>query len=130
MKDCIFCNIADGKNPALKVYEDDEFLAFLNVFPRTKGHTLVIPKKHYRWIYDIPNFDKFWLVVLKITRRIQNVLKPEWLNYFTYGAVAHAHVHILPRYNKISSSEETNIIPPVITISKDEMVDVVSRIYK
>jgi diadenosine tetraphosphate (Ap4A) HIT family hydrolase len=47
MTDCIFCAIAEGKSPAFKIWENDEFMAFLDLFPNTKGQSLVIPKKHY-----------------------------------------------------------------------------------
>lgn len=55
MTDCIFCQIADGTAPAHKIWEDEEYLAFLGIFPNTKGMTVVIPKKHYAsYIFDVP----------------------------------------------------------------------------
>ena len=55
MKDCIFCKIVNGDIPSMKVYEDDICLAYLDINPDSDGHTLIIPKKHYKDIYDIPS---------------------------------------------------------------------------
>ncbi|HLL60436.1 MAG TPA: HIT domain-containing protein [Candidatus Nitrosocosmicus sp.] len=105
MNDCLFCKMIEGKIPAFKVYEDGSYFAFLDIYPRTKGHTLVIPKAHHRWVYDVPEFGAYWETVLKITKGIQRALKPEWINYFTLGEVPHAHIHILPRFEPLEESE-------------------------
>ena len=52
--DCVFCKIVNKEIHANIVYEDDNFLAFLDIHPQSPGHTLVIPKKHYRWVWDVP----------------------------------------------------------------------------
>ena len=66
MENCIFCKIAEGKTPCYKIYEDKDFLAFLDIKPLRKGHALIIPKKHYRWVYDVPNFSEYFEVVKKV----------------------------------------------------------------
>ena len=53
-EDCIFCKIVNGKIPSMKVYEDDVCLAYLDINPDSDGHTLIIPKKHYTDIYELP----------------------------------------------------------------------------
>ncbi|MDP9249341.1 MAG: HIT domain-containing protein, partial [bacterium] len=53
-QECIFCKIVKGEVPAIKVYEDENFLAFLDIRPMGPGHTQVIPKKHYRFVWDLP----------------------------------------------------------------------------
>jgi histidine triad (HIT) family protein len=59
---------------------------------------LVIPKKHYRFVYEVPNFSEYWQVVLKITKALQKVFSPYFITYVTHGLeVSHAHIHILPR---------------------------------
>ena len=63
MENCIFCKIVSGEIPSYKVYEDNEFMAFLDVRPLNLGHTLVIPKKHYRWVWDVPNIGEYYEVV-------------------------------------------------------------------
>ncbi len=101
MPDCIFCKIIEGGLPSYKIYEDEKFLAFLDIMPENKGHTLVIPKIHYHWVYDVPEFDKYWLVALKITKAIQKALSPFYISYQTFGIqVPHAHIHIKPRYEE------------------------------
>ncbi|MCX6730843.1 MAG: HIT domain-containing protein, partial [Candidatus Roizmanbacteria bacterium] len=58
--DCIFCKIVKGELPSYKVYEDDLCIGFLDIFPLSKGNVLLIPKKHYRWVNDIPEFGAYW----------------------------------------------------------------------
>lgn len=115
MEDCIFCKIAKGEIPSYKVYEDENFLAFLDVFPRTKGHTLVIPKKHYRWVYDVPNFGEYWEVARKVALKVQKKLQSKFVSFVTYGVdVPHAHIHILPNGEGLRMTE-------VISMSKEEI---------
>jgi histidine triad (HIT) family protein len=95
--DCIFCKIVKGEIPCYKIYEDEKFLAFLDVAPFTEGHTLVIPKKHYRWVWDVPNLEKYILVVKKIVNHYQKVFKDEFVGSVVWGMlVPHAHIQILP----------------------------------
>lgn len=124
--DCIFCKIVAGELPSYKVYEDDEFYGLLDIFPRVKGHTLLIPKKHYRWVYDVPNFGKFWEVALKITSTMQKAMRPEFITYVTHGLeVSHAHIHILPRMKG-----ETTFVPEHKTFSKKEFEEVRKTLAK
>ena len=97
--DCIFCKIIQGEIPHYKVYEDTQFLGFLDIFPRTEGHSLLIPKKHYRWVYDIPNFGEYWEAALKLSKKIRATMKPTYISFYTFGTqVAHAHIQIMPMY--------------------------------
>ena len=61
----IFTKIVNGEIPCYKVAEDENFLAFLSIDPLSPGHTLVIPKKHYRWVWDVPNAGDFFEVAKK-----------------------------------------------------------------
>lgn len=116
MNQCIFCQIAEGKSPSYQLYEDDRFMAFLDIFPRVRGHALLIPKKHYLWVYDIPDFSGYWNVALKVTRAMQRALKPTFVTYVTHGLdVPHAHIHILPRQS------EKEFVPDVKQFTPDEM---------
>ena len=97
--DCIFCKIAKGEIPSYKVYEDADFMAFLDIKPLAQGHSLIIPKKHFRWVQDVVPFERYWKVAGKVTWGILNGLKSDHVNYVTLGdAVPHAHIHIVPRY--------------------------------
>jgi len=99
MEDCVFCKIVRGDIPAYKVYEDADFIAFLDIKPINKGHVLVISKEHYRWTWEVPEFGRYWEVVKKITTALITSLSAERVQYITLGeAVPHAHVHIVPRY--------------------------------
>ncbi len=124
MTDCIFCKIVKGDLPSYKIYEDTDFLAFLDVYPRTLGHTLVIPKKHYRWVYDVPNFKDYWGAVHTVTGAMQKALSPSFVTYVTHGLqVPHAHIHVLPR-----GKDETTFVPDTKTFSKEKMQEVADKI--
>lgn len=116
MNECIFCQIVKGTSPCYKIYEDTEFMAFLDIFPRTKGHTLLIPKKHYQWVYEIPNFGSYWLAALQITKAMQRTMNPTFVTYVTHGLdVPHAHIHILPR------KAEKEFVPEIKQFTPEEM---------
>lgn len=116
---CIFCNIVAGKLPSHTIYEDGLFFGFLDIYPRTKGHALLIPKTHYRWTYDVSEFGLYWEAALKITKAMQKVFNPSFVTYVTHGLeVPHAHIHILPRYN------ETEFVPEIKSFTKEEMENV------
>ncbi|MDD4785285.1 MAG: HIT domain-containing protein [Candidatus Shapirobacteria bacterium] len=112
MDDCIFCKIVKGEIPCHKIYEDDKFLAFLDINPVSLGHTLLIPKIHYRWVYDLPNFSEYCQLAQKIALNIKNsTLNPEFISFLTMGnEVPHAHIHIIPR------SQNDNIQPVLSSI--------------
>ena len=99
MEDCIFCKIVKGEIPCQKITEDDKYIAFLDIKGFSNGHTLIIPKTHYRWTYDVPNFGEYWEFAHKVTKIIQEKYNPEFVSYLTMGnEVPHAHIHIVPRY--------------------------------
>jgi histidine triad (HIT) family protein len=128
MEKCIFCQIVSGKSPSYKVYEDDLFYGFLDIFPVTKGHILLVPKKHYRWVHDVPEFGQYWETALKLKKVLDKTLKPKWVQYFTHGLISHAHIHILPRYDEVGTGFLPNgkIDPP----SKEEMTAIATKIRK
>ncbi|HMB65992.1 MAG TPA: HIT family protein [Patescibacteria group bacterium] len=97
--DCIFCQIVNGDIPAYKVYEDDDFLAFLDVRPLNPGHTLVIPKKHYRWVWDHPDIGEYYQVVGKVAEAIRKAFDTDYVVSLVLGEeVPHAHVWLVPRF--------------------------------
>lgn len=107
MNDCIFCKIIAGSVPNHTVYEDSEVLAFLDIFPHARGHTVVVPKRHIETIFDINAAEVVGLMagVQKAMERIQSVLAPDgfnagWNQSKAGGQiVSHLHVHILPRWH-------------------------------
>ena len=122
----IFCRIIDGEIPCHKLYEDDDVLAFLDISQVTKGHALVIPKKHYDNFLSVPHEEMH--KVMDVAQRIGQIaikfLGAKGVNILTncYEAagqtVNHFHVHVIPRYEekegfhlemKNNSSEELNL---------------------
>lgn len=97
MNDCIFCRIISGDLAAHKIYEDDQCLAFLDIAQIVDGHTLLIPKKHHRWVWDIEDIGSFYQVAQKIARHFQSMTRNEFVMSVSLGQlVPHAHLHILP----------------------------------
>ena len=108
---CIFCEIIKGNINSYKVYEDDNYLAILDISQATFGHTLVMPKKHYETILDMPD-DKageLMKVANKVAKKIITNLNATGCNMIVNtGEVAgqtvkHAHLHIVPRYTESDS---------------------------
>lgn len=126
MNDCIFCKIVKGGLPSYKLFEDELFFGFLDIFPRTRGHALVIPKNHHRWVYDVPEFEEYWNSVNKLTKALQKALNPYFVSYVTHGLeVPHAHIHVLPRYE-----DETMFVPDTKKFSHEQMEETAQKIKK
>lgn len=124
MDNCIFCKIVKGEMPSYKLFEDELFFGLLDIFPRTRGHALIIPKEHHRWVYDVPQFGEYWLAVKKLTDAMQKSLSPYFVSYVTHGLeVPHAHIHVLPRYK-----DETSFVPDTKSFSKEEMQEIAEQI--
>ncbi|MEM4326221.1 MAG: HIT family protein [Candidatus Pacearchaeota archaeon] len=103
--DCIFCKIVKGELPCEKVFENKDFLAFLDIKPVVEGHTLLIPKKHFNTIMDLDKdtSQKYIEVIKEVARIIIKKYNAEGFNCsVNNGKVAgqiinHVHFHILPR---------------------------------
>lgn len=97
--DCVFCKIVKGDIPAKKVYEDDQFLGFLDISPLNRGHVQLIPKKHYRWTWDVPNFGDYWEVARRVAKAQMKALEAPMVEFLTHGMdVHHCHIWIVPIY--------------------------------
>jgi histidine triad (HIT) family protein len=105
-EDCIFCGIVGGKVPARVVYEDDRTMAFLDIFPLTRGHTLVIPRRHSVNLLDARTEDvvAVFLSAQHVARLVSDRLGADGVNLLqatgkaAFQTVMHFHVHVLPRY--------------------------------
>ncbi|HTK33210.1 MAG TPA: HIT domain-containing protein [Candidatus Paceibacterota bacterium] len=94
---CIFCKIVAKQIPAHIVYEDDSYLAFLDIRPISPGHTLIIPKDHYRWVWDAPKLGSYFEVAGKIAKAQQKAFGQEMIQSKIIGEeVPHAHIWIYP----------------------------------
>ena len=97
MENCIFCKIIRKEIPAHIVYEDDAFLAFLDIHPQSPGHVQVVPKTHYRWVWDVPNVGEYFEVVKKIALAQEKAFATDFiLSKIVGDEVEHAHIWVFP----------------------------------
>lgn len=109
MENCIFCKIAKGETASHKVYEDENFIAFLDINPQSAGHCQVIPKQHFRWVWQVPNVGEYFEVVRKVAVAQQKAFDTEWiLSKIVGDEVGHAHIWIYPAK---ASDPQTQIDP-------------------
>lgn len=108
MKDdnCIFCKLANGDIPTNTLYEDDMFRVIFDMSPATKGHALIIPKEHYRNIYDIDSelAGKVFPLAAKMAKVMTDTFNADGFNVIQNNeevagqSVFHFHMHLIPRY--------------------------------
>ena len=106
--ECIFCAIVEGKIPSAKVYENDHVFAFMDIAPANPGHLLIIPKQHYRNIFDMPADvgSKIMEAAVLLANAIKEALNPDGLNLFqsnepaAFQTVFHFHLHLIPRWEE------------------------------
>ena len=108
MADCIFCKIIAGEIPSSKVYEDDQVVAFLDISQVTPGHTLVVPKQHFRNLLemDAGSTSQLFARVPDIARKVMKATGAKGMNILNNNeeiagqTVFHTHVHLAPRYDE------------------------------
>ncbi len=104
MTDCIFCKIMDGEIPGNIVYETENVVAFLDANPVSKGHTLVVPKKHVEDIHGAENMDYLMDALVKVSDAVEEAFDPEGINIAQNNGEAagqeifHLHFHVTPIY--------------------------------
>lgn len=128
--DCIFCKIIKGDIPSYTVYEDDDFKAFLDINPITNGHVLLVPKTHYKDLFEMPEemIMKIYKAVLKINDKLKDKLDMEGLTLIQNNGlgqdVKHYHLHLVPRYPhddiKYLSNEKQLVEPKDVLTQIDE----------
>jgi len=115
--DCIFCKITKGEIPSYKLYENDDLIAILDISQATKGHTLIIPKKHYKNLYELKEnlASNIFKVVPKLANALKKAFNPIGLNLLIntekpLQTVDHFHIHLIPRYedDKLEIEFENN----------------------
>ena len=107
MDDCIFCKLANGVFPTNTLYEDEDFRVILDIEPATKGHALILPKKHYANIFELPEeyAGKVYKVAKNMAGKMQDALGFDGFNVLQNNGEAagqtvfHFHMHLIPRYN-------------------------------
>lgn len=103
---CIFCKIAAGEIPSATLYEDEDFRVILDLGPASKGHALILPKEHYRNLFDLEDelAAKAMVLAKKMTVRLKDVLECDGYNVIQNNeecagqTVFHFHMHMIPRY--------------------------------
>ena len=123
----IFTRIINGEIPSYKIAENENFLAFLDVFPLVEGHVLVIPKKEVDKIFDVDDaLLAEWLVFAKpVAKAIEQAFDCKRCGISVIGLeVPHAHMHLVP----INSSDDLNFTRPKLKLSEEQMKDIQQRI--
>lgn len=106
MSDCIFCKISGGEIPSTTLYEDDSFRVIFDLGPASKGHALILSKKHFDDVFsmDEETASKVFVVAAKVAKAMKEVLKCDGMNILqNNGTIAgqtvfHFHMHLIPRY--------------------------------
>jgi histidine triad (HIT) family protein len=106
--DCLFCGIVAGDVPAQIVDSDEHTVAFMDINPATRGHSLVVPRQHSTGLFDIGEDDLEHTIVAaqRLARRIDETLEPDGFNLLNscrpaaWQTVFHFHIHVIPRYDQ------------------------------
>lgn len=107
---CVFCGIVAKSIPSHTVFENERFLAFLSIDPISAGHTLIIPKEHYRWVWDVPQIGEYFEVCAHIARAQQKAYGIEAIHSKVVGEeVHHAHIWIFPDPHQSNKSDAKNL---------------------
>ena len=123
----IFTKIVNDEIPSFKVHEDKSHLAFLDINPLKKGHTLVIPKKEVDYIFDIHSkeYEELWHFAQIVAKAIKKVIRCERVSIVVVGLeVPHAHIHLIP----IDYVHEINFSLPKKIFSNLEMTEIAKNI--
>ena len=128
--DCLFCKIVRGEIPSSTLYEDDEVLVFLDIYPIARGHTLFIPKKHIVDIYEL-NDEKmdFVMKLPKIVKKLKEVTGATGINILQSNGedagqiIFHLHFHLIPRY----PNDGVIKFPPRIEFDEELAKDLITK---
>ena len=123
----VFSKIVRNEIPSFKIHENDNFLAFLDINPLKRGHTLVIPKKEVDYIFDIATEEylQLWEFTQVISKAMKKVISCKRISIVVIGLdVPHAHIHLIP----IDNVSEINFNSPKIPLSNEEMNKIANQI--
>lgn len=123
----IFTKIIAGEIPAHKIAENDQYLAFLDIKPLKKGHTLVIPKRETDYIFDVEDeeYRALWSFAKDVAKKIEAKISCERIGVAVIGLeVAHAHIHLIPM-NNVS---DMNFANPKLDLSQDQLAEIAKKI--
>lgn len=136
-KDCLFCKIIRGEVPSKKVYEDDKTFVILDINPRNPGHMLVMPKKHYETMFEMPGNEvgEVFGTAKNMADRVRSSVKADGVSICQSNGraagqmVQHMHVHVIPRFNTEGPSG-LEVILPVKRMDDGSMDKIVEALQK
>ena len=127
MQESIFTKIVKGEIPCFKIAETNDFLAFLDVMPLRKGHTLVIPKKQVDYLYDLEDdvLSALFIFSKKVAKKIESKISCKRIGVSVIGLeVPHAHIHLIP----INSVADIDFSKPKLKLSSTELLEIADKI--
>ena len=127
MTDSIFTKIIKGEIPCHKIEENEHFIAFLDIMPLKKGHTLVVPKVQVDYIFDLENqtLGDLMIFAKKVAKKIEATIPCERIGVAVIGLeVPHAHVHLIP----LVGISDIDFSQPKLNLSQQELKEVASQI--
>lgn len=125
----IFTKIINGEIPSYKIAEDENFYAFLDIAPLSKGHTLVIPKQEIDYFFDLDDdtTQGIALFAKKVAKAIKKTVDCKRVGVAVLGLeVPHAHIHLIP----MQSEADVSFTKPKLQLSKEEMIEIAEKISK
>ena len=125
----IFSKIINDEIPAYKILENENFLAFLDIFPLAKGHVLVIPKKEIDYLFDVSSdeYGELWKFARQVAKAMDKVIDCKRIGVAVIGLeVPHAHIHLVP----LNNVSDINFERPKLSFSEEEMNEVAKKIRK
>ncbi len=136
LDDCIFCQIAQGKAPGFKIHEDELTMTFLDIFPATEGHALIITKEHFPDIFEAKPeaLARVATNSVKIAAAIQQVIKPDGMGVHQLNKAAagqtvfHYHMHLIPQFTgkSIGIHSKKQGDPEQLTQLANQLIDVLN----
>ena len=127
MSDSIFTKIIKGEIPCYKIAEDDRFVAFLDVFPIKKGHTLVVPKVQIDYLFDLDDslLSDLMIFAKKVSQKMERAISCERIGIAVIGLeVPHAHIHLVP----LDTVGDIDFSQPKLQLSAMEMTEIADSI--
>lgn len=127
MSDSIFTKIIKGEIPCYKIAEDDRFIAFLDVSPIKKGHTLVVPKVQIDYLFDLDDslLSDLMIFAKKVSQKMQSAISCERIGIAVIGLeVPHAHIHLVP----LDTVGDIDFSQPKLQLSAKEMTEIADSI--
>jgi len=125
----IFTKIINGEIPSYKVAEDENYYAFLDIFPLAKGHTLVVPKKEVDYIFNLDDetYKGLWAFAKKVALGVEKAVPCQRVGIAVLGLdVPHAHIHLLP----LNNMEDFDFKKKKLKLEKEEFVEIATAISK